>query len=78
MKLAIVLGESRDKVCQAWQGATTCARVDSLSEAVALAAREARRGDTVLLSPGCTSFDMFESYEERGDAFKRLVFELPQ
>ena len=76
VKLAIVLGESQDKICRAWKGAAPCARVSSLPEAVQLAASRARTGDTVLLSPGCTSFDMFGSYEERGDEFKRLVFDL--
>ena len=47
--------------------------VDSLEAAVAQARNVARSGDTVLLSPGCTSFDEFTSYAERGDEFHRLV-----
>lgn len=44
-----------------------------LSEAVALARSAAHPGDVVLLSPGCTSFDEFDSYEERGRVFKQIV-----
>ena len=46
---------------------------NSLAEAVEHAAGLAEEGDTVLFSPACASFDMFESYEHRGDAFRRLV-----
>lgn len=49
------------------------AAAGSLEEAVETAARTAVPGDTVLLSPGCASFDMFGSYQERGEAFLRLV-----
>ena len=47
-----------------------------LRDAVATADRSALPGDTVLLAPGCASFDMFESYAQRGDEFTRLVLEL--
>ena len=48
----------------------------SMKEAVEKAYRMARKGDTVLLSPCCASFDLFKSYEDRGDQFKRCVREL--
>lgn len=47
--------------------------VASLEEAVEVARLTATSGDTVLLSPGCASFDAFSSYAERGDVFQRLV-----
>lgn len=52
---------------------TVVHRSANLAEAVNLAAQLARPGDVVLLSPGCTSFDAFRSYIERGDRFKGLV-----
>jgi UDP-N-acetylmuramoylalanine--D-glutamate ligase len=45
----------------------------SLEDAVAAASREAMEGDVVLLSPGCTSYDMFSNFEERGVAFSHAV-----
>jgi UDP-N-acetylmuramoylalanine--D-glutamate ligase len=48
-------------------------RVETLEEAVAVAARVARPGDVVLLSPGGTSFDAFRDFAERGDRFQALV-----
>jgi len=47
-----------------------------MSEAVTEARRLAQRGDVVLLSPGCASFDWYRSYAERGDDFVRAVHEL--
>lgn len=45
----------------------------TMEDAIQQAARKAKRGDVVLLSPACASFDMFQNYEDRGDTFKRLV-----
>jgi UDP-N-acetylmuramoylalanine--D-glutamate ligase len=50
--------------------------VETLDRAVELAAELAEAGDTVLLAPGCASFDQFESYAERGDRFVELVREI--
>jgi UDP-N-acetylmuramoylalanine--D-glutamate ligase len=44
-----------------------------LGEAVKAAAQDAQKGDTVLLSPACASFDQFRDFEERGDRFRELV-----
>ena len=48
-------------------------RAASMEEAIQYAGLMAEPGDTVLLSPACSSFDMFDNYEDRGDTFKRLV-----
>ena len=76
VKLAVLIGEAQNKIWRAWCKAVPCARASSLEEAVQMAARRAGAGDTVLLSPACASFDMFENYEHRGDEFKRHVFHL--
>jgi UDP-N-acetylmuramoylalanine--D-glutamate ligase len=52
-------------------------RDGTLAEAVAHATRLAAPGDVVLLSPACASYDQFESFEQRGDEFRRLVAALP-
>lgn len=51
-------------------------RVNTLADAVAEAKRLARPGDAVLLAPGCSSYDQFRDYEERGEAFRHLVEQL--
>jgi len=76
VKLVVLIGEAQGKMWRAWSKAVPCVRAFSMEEAVRLAASHARRGDTVLLSPACASFDMFENYEHRGDEFKRHVFNL--
>jgi UDP-N-acetylmuramoylalanine--D-glutamate ligase len=52
-------------------------RCERLDEAVQVAARIGKAGDVVLLSPGCTSFDAFKDFEERGEAFRLWVNKLP-
>ncbi|MGM0506928.1 MAG: UDP-N-acetylmuramoyl-L-alanine--D-glutamate ligase [Bacteroidota bacterium] len=70
----IALGEARHTIREQLDGIVpTIKTVDSLDEAVREADSVAKRGETVLLSPACASFDMFKSYEDRGDQFKALV-----
>jgi len=49
---------------------------ETMADAVREAKRLAKRGEIVLLSPGCSSFDMFENYEHRGNTFKEEVLSL--
>ncbi len=73
VKNALLIGEAAGRIEKEWKGLTTLTRHTSLREAVEEAHRRAHPGDVVLLSPGCSSFDMFASYEARGDAFVELV-----
>lgn len=74
VRAVVALGESADTVYdELGAEAQKRARVRSMEEALDRAQRFARSGDVVLLSPACASFDMYESYEERGDVFRRLV-----
>jgi UDP-N-acetylmuramoylalanine--D-glutamate ligase len=73
VKLLILIGAARDQMRAALAGATTIECVATLGEAVRIAAANSRRGDTVLLSPACSSFDQFSNYAERGRIFQELV-----
>jgi UDP-N-acetylmuramoylalanine--D-glutamate ligase len=55
-----------------------CEIADSLADAVDRARALAKPGETVLFSPGTSSFDMFKSYADRGDQFRALVQALPK
>ena len=57
-------------------GFTDIIIVENLKEAVEVCAKKAQPGDAVLLSPACASWDMFDSYEQRGELFKQYVREL--
>lgn len=71
----VLLGETKDKIaiCAMEHGFSKITMVDSLEEAVAVAETIAKRGEAVLLSPACASWDMFPNYEVRGEIFKELV-----
>ena len=73
VRAIIALGESADKVEKAFSGTKPVRRAKSMDEAVQIAQALAQRGDVVLLSPACASFDWFENYEQRGRVFKELV-----
>jgi UDP-N-acetylmuramoylalanine--D-glutamate ligase len=67
-KLVILIGEAAAEIAAAIHQVKTL-RAASLEEAVSLAYENADPGDVVLLSPGCASFDMFTSAEQRGERF---------
>jgi UDP-N-acetylmuramoylalanine--D-glutamate ligase len=73
VKKLVLIGKAAPKLARTFAATTDCVRAGSLDEAVQLARSSARPGDTVLLSPGCASFDMFRDYADRGDQFKACV-----
>ncbi|WP_370541842.1 UDP-N-acetylmuramoyl-L-alanine--D-glutamate ligase [Alicyclobacillus sp. SO9] len=78
VKAAVLLGQSAarlEQVCSQ-SGIAQVKLVSSIEEAVAAAALAAAPGDVVLLSPACASWDMFNSFEERGSMFKQAVHRL--
>jgi len=72
-RAVILLGQDAAIIEHALGDAVPVVQVTSMEEAVEQAARLARSGDAVLLSPACASFDMFKGYEHRGDAFSTAV-----
>jgi len=72
----ILIGEARNKIRSALTGIPSIDESTTLKEAVNLAFSKAKSGDCVLLSPMCSSYDMFHDYEERGRVFKEAVFDL--
>lgn len=73
VKAVVLLGEDAPKLRAALEGATELFDVNSMHEAVELSNRLAQSGDTVLLSPACASFDMFDNYQARGRLFCESV-----
>jgi UDP-N-acetylmuramoylalanine--D-glutamate ligase len=72
-KRVLAIGEARAQIWKALADTLPVGECGSLREAVERAAEVAVRGDTVLLAPACSSFDMFRDYAERGEAFKDEV-----
>lgn len=73
VKKVYLIGRCADQFLSAWREAVPCEACETLDRAVAAARRDAVAGETVLLSPGAASFDQFESYGVRGDAFASFV-----
>jgi UDP-N-acetylmuramoylalanine--D-glutamate ligase len=74
VKAIICLGVDNKKIIEAFGSIVdVMIEVDSMNDAVKMAQRLAEKGDAVLLSPACASFDLFENYEDRGRQFKQAV-----
>ncbi|WP_258359330.1 UDP-N-acetylmuramoyl-L-alanine--D-glutamate ligase [Moorella sulfitireducens (nom. illeg.)] len=78
VKYLVLVGEAAAELEEAARmaGIKDIYRAAGFKDAVLEAARQAARGDIVMLSPACASWDMFNNYEERGDLFKSIVHEL--
>lgn len=77
VKAIVCLGVDNTKISNAFNNVVDImVETTSMAEAVQIAQRLAEKGDTVLLSPACASFDLFENYEDRGKQFKQAIFNL--
>jgi len=77
VKAIVCLGVDNTKIIEAFGNVVDMVlEVDNMYDAVNMSAHLAEKGDMVLLSPACASFDLFENYEDRGNQFKRAVKEL--
>lgn len=76
VKTIICLGVDNRKIHEAFGNVIRVVNTGSAPEAVHAAFHFAEKGDVVLLSPACASFDLFRNYEDRGGQFKKAVKEL--
>lgn len=77
VKAIVCLGVDNRKIIDAFGSIVdVMVEVDNMTDAVRMSQRLAEKGDTVLLSPACASFDLFENYEDRGKQFKNAVHNL--
>lgn len=73
VKLVLAIGETREKIREAFKDFVKVITCSSLEEAVDKAFESAKEGEVLLFSPACSSFDMFSNYVERGERFKELI-----
>lgn len=73
VKAVVALGKDNAKIVKAFSAVVEVVETASMTDAVKQASKLANKGDVVLLSPCCASFDLFDSYEERGEQFKDAV-----
>ena len=74
VKAIICLGVDNEKIIKAFGNVVDImVETHSMEDAVKVAYRLSKKGDNVLLSPACASFDLFENYEDRGRQFKNAV-----
>ncbi len=73
IRAVVAIGEAAPEIVAVFSGACPVEAASSMEAAVAAAVRLSSRGDAVVLSPGCASFDWYSSYAERGDDFVRCL-----
>lgn len=76
MRAVVAIGDASDEVAHAFTGVCEIKRATSMQEAVNVADSIAQDGDVVLLSPGCTSYDWYANYGQRGEDFMKCVGKL--
>ena len=76
MRAVVAIGDASDEIAHAFTGVCEIKRATSMQEAVNVADSIAQDGDVVLLSPGCTSYDWYANYGQRGEDFMKCVGKL--
>lgn len=76
IRVMVLIGESKERMNRSLGGITQTFLVGSFEESILIAYQKSRTGDVILLSPGNPSTDIFRDYEERGNYFKKLVYQL--
>ena len=72
----ILIGSAQEKMSAAWEKIVSIHKSETLEKAVEMAYNLAKPGENVLLSPACSSYDMFDNFEDRGNKFKEIVHTL--
>lgn len=76
VKALVLIGDAKEEIAKSLDSSTRIFKEDSLESAVRKAYELSSTGDCIMLSPACSSFDMFKNYEERGKVFKNTVLNL--
>jgi len=76
VKKIFIIGKDRENIYMVLKNYAETETFENLEDAVNRAFQRAEKGDVILLSPGCSSFDMFKNYQERGEVFKSIVRKL--
>lgn len=77
VKHIICYGQTKDRICDfASQNGVEFTKFDTLEESTKYACQISEKGDTVLLSPACASWDQYDCFEQRGDEFKKIILNL--